>query len=219
MYEYLKKLFGTKEDGTPVALTFEQLSEKLENSKNIKLANLSDGGYVSKEKYEAKDTELNGVKSQLEEANNTIQSYVDMDIEGIKKSAAEWEEKAKSANTELENKLTEQARAYSKELFFKEYKFSSKAAENGIRADFDSKDFKLEDGKFLGAKEYMDNLMQNDDYKAAFVIDTNKEPESIPNHPKWTDGKQNPPTPPKKKSLLELMKEKNNNPNADITFN
>lgn len=29
MYEYLKKLFGTAEDGKPVALTFEQLVDKI----------------------------------------------------------------------------------------------------------------------------------------------------------------------------------------------
>ena len=77
MYEFLKALFGTNEDGTPVALTFEQLSERLAANKDVKIANLAEGGYVSKDKYEAKETELTGVKEQLTAANQTIQSYTD----------------------------------------------------------------------------------------------------------------------------------------------
>ncbi|MBR3422688.1 MAG: phage scaffolding protein [Ruminococcus sp.] len=40
------------------------------------------------------------VQKQLDEANTTIKSYTDMDIEGIKKSAADWEEKAKQAEAD-----------------------------------------------------------------------------------------------------------------------
>lgn len=225
MYEFLKALFGTNEDGTPVALTFDQLSERLAVSKEVKLANLAEGGYVSRDKYDAKETELSGVRDQLTAANQTIQSYKDMDIEGIKQSAADWEQKAKNASADLEQKLAEKAREYGKELFFRGYKFSSKAAESGIRAEFDKMDFKLDGDTFLGASEWMEKLKTSDDNKGAFAVE---EPAAPPadddgkggtNPPKWSSSKQDPPAPPKKKSLLELMKEKNDNPDADITFN
>ena len=41
---------------------------------------------------------------QLDAANKTIQSYTDMDIEGLKQSAADWEQKAKQAE-ELDGKV------------------------------------------------------------------------------------------------------------------
>lgn len=43
MIEFLKEIFGSE------ALTYEQLSEKLEGNENIKLANLASGDYVSKD--------------------------------------------------------------------------------------------------------------------------------------------------------------------------
>ena len=88
MYEFLKALFNDK-DGNPTALTFDQLSEKLSAAKDIKLVNLSEGGFVAKEKLDAKTTELNGVRQQLTDANAEIQSYKDMDIDGIKRKASE----------------------------------------------------------------------------------------------------------------------------------
>ena len=46
-YEYLKPLF----EGGP--LSFEQLTEKLDAADGVKLANLKDGGYVGKDKFDA----------------------------------------------------------------------------------------------------------------------------------------------------------------------
>lgn len=40
------------------------------------------------------------IQTQLDEANATIKSYADMDIEGVKKSAADWEEKYKKSEAD-----------------------------------------------------------------------------------------------------------------------
>lgn len=50
------------------------------------------------------------VQTQLETANTTIQSYKDMDIDGIKKSAADWQKKYEDAEKERK------AQAYSDSL-------------------------------------------------------------------------------------------------------
>ena len=86
MYEYLKKLFK-EVDGQPEAITAEELIKRIQADKNLNIVNLKEGGYVSKDKFDAKETELTGIKTQLADANKEIQSYKDMDIEGIKKSA------------------------------------------------------------------------------------------------------------------------------------
>ena len=105
MYEYLKALFGTLEDGKPEALTFEQLVAKIEAADGLKLANLADGGYVAKAKFDAKELELSGVKDQLSQANTEIKSYQDMDIDGIKKAAADWEQKYNDDTKKLQDQL------------------------------------------------------------------------------------------------------------------
>lgn len=176
MYEFLTKLFKTV-DGQPEALTSDQLIQRITEDKTISVVNLKDGGYVAKEKLDAKITELTGVKQQLTDANAEIQSYKDMDIDKIKQSAADWEQKYNTDTAALNQKLQEQEYSHQTDMFMSGYKFTSKAAEAGIRAEFKAKEFKLENGKFLGAEEYMKSLMENEDYKGAFVQeDKNQEP-------------------------------------------
>lgn len=222
MYEYLKKLFGTSEDGTPVALTFDQFVENLRADDAIKLVNLADGGYVSKDKFDAKEVELNGLREQLATANATIQSYKDMDVDGIKQSVANWEKKYNDDTAALNQKIADNERAYQEELFLRGYKFSSKAAADGIRAEFVKRKFPFEDGSFIGGKEFMDKLMADDDYKAAFVVEPPapaSDPAPAPQpKPQFSDPNPHQPQPKPKASLAELMRRKNENPNAEIKF-
>ncbi len=54
----------------------------------------------SEAEYNALQEKLASTEKQLAEANTTIQSFKDMDIEGIKKSADDWKQKAEQAETE-----------------------------------------------------------------------------------------------------------------------
>ncbi len=54
----------------------------------------------SEAEYNALQEKLAGVEKQLAEANTAIQSFKDMDIEGIKKSAEEYKQKAEQAEAE-----------------------------------------------------------------------------------------------------------------------
>lgn len=218
MYEFLKALFGTGEDGQPEALTYAQLEEKLSASK-IKLADLSAGGYVSKEKFDSRETELAGVRKQLEEANAAIQSYKDMDIDGIKQSAADWEQKYKDETSALSQQLAAQERSHNEEMFLGQYRFSSKAAASGIKEEFVKRKFPFEDGTFIGGKEFMEKLMADDDYKAAFVVEAALDPAPAPQpKPQFSAPTVPEPQPKVKKSLTELMRMKNENPNATISY-
>ena len=117
------------------------------------------------------------VQTQLDDASKTIQSYKDMDIDGIKQSAKDWETKYTQETQKLTAQLAAQERTHALDMLMGGYKFSSKPAENGVRAEFEKKNFTLEDGKFLGGDEFMKSLMENDDYKGAFVFDDDGEPE------------------------------------------
>ncbi|MDY3118188.1 MAG: phage scaffolding protein [Peptoniphilus sp.] len=56
-----------------------------------------------KARTEEEKTQKDLLERQLKEATKTIQSYKDMDVDAIKASAAEWEEKAKANKKELED--------------------------------------------------------------------------------------------------------------------
>lgn len=199
-YEFLRKLYGVPKEGEePKAMTYEELEAAIDADGSIKLADLSGGGYVSKEKYNAKVTELTGVKQQLTDANAEIQSYKDMDIEGIQKSAKEWEDKYNADTKALKDRLEAQEYSHAADMFMSKYQFTSKPAREGIMAEFNKKGFKLEDGKFLGAEDYMKTLMESEDYKGAFKTEEKpevNEPENKPFFVASTQSHSNPENTP-----------------------
>lgn len=171
MYEFLKKLFK-EVDGQPEAITAEELIKRIQADSKLKIVNLEDGGYVAKEKLDAKITELSGVKKQLDDANKEIQSYKDMDIEGVKKSAKEWEEKYNTDTQNLKDQLAQQERSHQTDRYLDTVGLRPGAMyREFVKKAFDAKEFKLDGEKFLGADDFIAELKKNPDYKDAFIQD------------------------------------------------
>lgn len=108
--------------------------------------------------------EKENLKTQLENANNEIQSYKDMDIESIKQSASNWEEKY---NNLIQEQKDAQARSIREErvnAFFNDVKFASTSAKKGVISEFDKMDFKYDENskKFIGANEWLEDYKKND---------------------------------------------------------
>ncbi len=175
MYEFLKKLFGTGENGEPVAMTYEQLEEAINADKSIKIVNLKEGGYVSQEKFDAKDTELKGVKQQLEDANSQIKSFEGQDIEGIKSKVTEWEQKYEKDTEALKKQMEAMETAHQRDMYFSNVKFASNAAKIGLMTEFDKQKFQLKDGVFQGADAWLEQMKKDD--PASFVQEEPKKKE------------------------------------------
>ena len=167
--EFLKEVLGEE--------LFSQTKEKVDSynqehkDKPIKLANLSEGNYVSKEKFDSKETEISNLKMQIEDANKEIQSYKDMDIDSIKKSAEDWETKFKELEENQKAEKEKSIRDERTNAFFNDVKFASESAKAGVIAQFNAKDFKYdeESGKFQGASEWLEELKTKD--TGAFLSD------------------------------------------------
>ena len=86
--EFLKDALGEE--------LYAQVAEKLKDSK-IKLADLSSGAYVGKEKFDTELAKAKGLSEQLAAANQQIEEFRGMDIDGIKKAADDWKHKAEQA--------------------------------------------------------------------------------------------------------------------------
>ena len=156
-YEYLKDLFG---DGS---LSFAQFVEKLGGAGDkVKLVNLKDGGYVGKDKFDAMQTERDTLKTQLETANTTIKSYTDMDIDGIKQSAKDWETKYNTDTQKLRDKLADMEYGHTVETAVSGLKFTSAAAKKAFVADLTAKKLTVQDGKLLGLDDFVNDYKQND---------------------------------------------------------
>lgn len=171
-YDFLKKLFKKDENGAIIPMTAEELEAAIDADKNIKVVDLSAGGYIAKDKFDAKEIELKGVKKQLDDVNIQIKSFEDQDVDEIKKKVSEWEQKYNTDTQALRDQMAAQSRSHAEDMFLSGYKFTSKAARKGVLDELRSKKFQLDDnGTFLGAKEFMDSLMGDEDYKGAFVTE------------------------------------------------
>lgn len=115
--------------------------------------------------------EIETLKTQIEDANKEIQSYKDMDIDGIKESASKWETKYNDLVEEQKEAKEKSIREERTNAFFNEVKFASESAKAGVIAQFNQKDFKYdeESQKFLGAKEWLEELKTKD--TGAFLSD------------------------------------------------
>lgn len=153
----------------------------------VRFVDLSDGEYVGKENYIRLQIESSGYKKQIEDANKEIKSYKDMDIEGIKKSAADWEEKYNTDTAALNQQLETQKKSFAAERFLDGQKIKSPLARKSILVDFMSQDMKLrDDGTFEGAEEYMKKMREQ--YPDDFEPD--EKPEGKPEKKTWVRGTQ-----------------------------
>ena len=190
-----------REDLQAKGLTDEQIDFVMaENGKDVEKV---------KTKLTAAETARDGYKEQLESANETIQSYKDMDIDGIKRSNADWEAKYNADTKALQDRLDGQAYDFALKEFVNGYQFTSDLVKEAVIAQLKAKEFKLNDGKFLGAEDFMKQLKEAN--PSAFVEEETKPQPTI------TIPGAGKPVPGQKLTVEQLMKLKNENPDMDIT--
>lgn len=112
-------------------------------------------------------TERDGLKTQLETANEEIQSYKDMDIEGIKQKAGEWEQKYNTDTQALQDQLAEANYGFAVKEAVAGIKFSSESAKKAFVADLTEKKLPLQEGKLLGLEDFTKGYRESD--PGAFV--------------------------------------------------
>ena len=219
----IKEIFEKAEEGTLTYAQFEELA------KDAKFADLATGDYVSKKKYE---DELAGKDSQISTLNDTI-SNRDKDLKALKEQL-ETAAKADGADKEALDKLTADMaslqdkynadmKAYKAQLAEQSYEFAVKEYANGL--EFSSaaakRDF-VSQFKQAGLKMDGDMILGADDFKAkyqetnpdAFPVHTDPAPEPEKPLPKFVEPTGAPEG--KKLSLTEMMRIKNENPDASF---
>lgn len=145
---------------------------------------------------ETEKANTKAAREQLEEANKKIKEFSDMDIDSIKKTSKEWQEKAESFEKEIEK----QKYNYAARDFLGNYKFSSELAKDAVMSKFTENGFKLVDGKFQGAEEFMKELMEKQ--PGAFIVE-NPEPGGTGSKGGFPKNNKNPK--PNKPSIGEML--------------
>lgn len=117
---------------------------------------------------EAGKTEAEGLrrageemKKQLEEANNQIRTFQDMDIDGVRKAAKDWEEKAKNAEAESKKRIAEMQLDHAVEKALTGAKARNHKA---VLALIDREKLTLENDSVKGLTEQLEAIKKENEY-------------------------------------------------------
>lgn len=202
----LQELLG-EELFTQVDAKIQEQNKGIEDKlKQVRFVDLSEGGYVSKEKYGELDTEKKGIEKQLKDANATIKSYKDMDIEKIKQSAADWETKYNEDTQKLQQQIESDRKAFAAERYIAGQKIKSPLSRKAILQEFMNQNLEYKDGAFVGAEEYMKKVREQ------YPDEFEQKEEPKPGKKTWVRGTQGTYKPtPKSEEEAYLKKKYGNN--------
>lgn len=179
----LKELLGEELYGQVDAKIKEHNDGIEEKLQHVRFVDLSEGNYISKEKYQAATAKAKGLETQLGEANKTIKSYQDMDIDGIKQSAKDWEEKYQKDTEALNAQIESDRKKFAAERFMDGQKIKSPLSRKAILSEFLAQNLEFKDGTFVGADEYMKGVREK--YPDEF-----EQEEEKPEKKTWVRGTQ-----------------------------
>ena len=218
----IKEVFDKAENGT---LTYDQFTEL---TKDAKFADLATGDYVSKKKF---DDELAAKDGQIQTLNGTIKDR-DKDLETLKTQLVDAGTDAQKLTAltddlaKLQGKYDADVKAYKEQLKKQSYEFAvkefanskeftSEAAKRDFIYQLKSAELKMDGEKIMGAEDFAEKYKSENE--TAFVVKApDPDPTPAPTHtpPKFvspTGGGE-----PAKPSLSDLMRMKNENPEAVI---
>lgn len=121
--------------------------------------------------------ERDGLQKQLDSANEEIQSYKDMDIEGIKAAAKDWEKKYNTDTAALRQELEGVNYGFAVKEATGGLKFTSESAKKAFLADLTAKQLPLQEGKLLGLEDFVSAYREVD--PNAFAEEGEKIPQIV----------------------------------------
>lgn len=121
--------------------------------------------YREAQEFKELNTELEGVKGQLSQANEQIAGFKELDIEGVKQKAAEWEQKYNQAAEDSAREIEQL-----KFDFALDRELTKAQARNpkAVKALLDRDALKYDKGKIIGLEEQLETLKKGED--SAFLF-------------------------------------------------
>lgn len=157
----LKELLGEQyKDG----MTFDEVETALSEKK---LVDLSEGNYVSKDKYKSLEDELKNSQANLTESLAKIGNLEKGagDNEALKNEIAKLKGDIESQRNDYEQRAQARERDYLTSDFIKEYGAKNVKAVKALLGDhIDLAQAEIKDGKVLGLEEALKTVKEQNDY-------------------------------------------------------
>ena len=193
-----------------------------DKTKHVRFVDLSEGGYVSAEKYNAKVTALSELNEDLK--GQITKRDADMNDLNAKLTAAQTDAgklaEAQTALSDLQTRYETERGEWESKAQKQAYEFKVREKANALK--FTSPAVKRDFISQAMAKEFAsegDTLVGYDDFVAQYTTDNPgaftpdapaPQPQIVAPNGSYTS--------PTKKSLVDLMREKNENPDAVISY-
>lgn len=154
--EFLKDVLGDE--------LYNQVSEKLKGNDKIKLANLADGGYVSKDKFDAIEKSKKDFENQLSERDNQLAELKKVEPEKLQAEITRLQGENQTAKADYENKL--KALQLDSKL---ESKLRDEGAVNAkaVKALLDSSKISLDGDNLIGVDDQLKALKESEKWAFA----------------------------------------------------
>lgn len=110
-------------------------------------------------------TEIDNKIKEIETLTQKVRKYDGVDVEKLKNDITEWEKK-------YNEDMAKKDKDYAMKSYFKEIPFASELARKQAMKEFDEKNLPFENGAFLGADDFINNLKKSD--PRAFVDDSSQ---------------------------------------------
>lgn len=139
----------------------ELYSQVIEKAGDNKIAIVSDGNWIPKEKFDVKNQEVKDLQEQLNNRDEQLEELKKIDAEGLQAKIDELQQANEQTKTEYEEKLQQQAF---------EHKLHDVLKDSGVRnvkavkALLDIDEIKLDGDKLLGLDGQLEKLKETDDY-------------------------------------------------------
>ena len=154
--EFLKEILGEE--------LYAQVAAKLEGNKDVKLANLASGEYVSKAKYES---DMQAKETRIQELTQSVKGFDGVDVKQLQKDVNDWK-------TKYDHDLEETKRDSAIRLAIAK---SGTLSEKALMGLLDKDKIKFDkDGKLTGLDEQIEAINKEDSFlfKAAEPEKPNK---------------------------------------------
>lgn len=145
-------------------MTKEQLEKLGLNEEQIKEVFKLNGIAVNNARgdLDTKVKEVETLTEQLKTANEEIEGFKDLNIEEIKTKADQYKEDFEKLERESKEEIERIKYEHNLNEYLGKFKFSNDRVKNSIMEDVKEKGFKFEDGKFIGADDYIKELQENE---------------------------------------------------------
>lgn len=150
--EFLKEHLGDE--------LYAQVQEKLKGS-DIKIANIGDGSYIPREKFNTLNEQVGELKEQLKSRDDQLNSLKSVDATKLQEEIDNLRANNKNTIKEYEKRIIEKERGYAiGQALFKAGARNSTA----VQSLLDNESIKYNNGNFEGLQEQIDSLKQSDSY-------------------------------------------------------